>query len=662
MPFDVQAARAAGYSDAEIADEMAKDSAFDTAGARSAGYSDAEIIAELGAAPVSAQAPDVPAQQPVDSPERRALVAELGRRTASADAAGRRLSSLETVEKFARPVLSGLTNIADAQPIVAIPRLLANAGIQGVNLAAGTNVPTIDEITPPSLRPRNDAEALSASVLRGVAGAAGGVGVGQQLATSGAGLGSSYLGGLGTSLAANPVLQTVGGASGGVASEVARREGAGPLVQTLAGVAGGLAPSAALGAAGKLATGVTRTPEAQRLLNRGVDLTPGQLNSKGLQNQVEESLQSVGGVGPPIAAARQNARETFQRVAVQEGAAPGTQVTQADPAAMLQQAYDSFTPLYDAAKGFPASAQIVNATGPNVPLSTALSRAVRNRGILATNEQRKTVLSYLKDQLTKGVRSSDDLLDIRSSIRDKQRAAANAQGKEEQAELLAAADDVITQALDSQLPPDALSKLRTADAKYGDYKTVERAVARAKDRGGRGDFTPNDLSEAIAQASRGSNAGRYARGGGGALREIAADGRAVLDARSPTTGARLLTIAGPAAGLGAIDPATGAAVVGTGVLGSLAAATTQTGRRLAAGTTSPQQAILRQLQQRGLTNVPVNVRNALVGGAVNYGAQNLTPTAQIVRDMIGIPQSAPPSPFIGLDQQQEEALRAGLYQ
>lgn len=58
MPFDVQGARAAGYSDAEIADEMAKDSKFDVAGARSAGYSDAEIIAELQPARPSATAAD----------------------------------------------------------------------------------------------------------------------------------------------------------------------------------------------------------------------------------------------------------------------------------------------------------------------------------------------------------------------------------------------------------------------------------------------------------------------------------------------------------------------------------------------------------------------------------------------------------------------------
>jgi len=58
MPFDVQGARAAGYSDAEIADELARDTNFDTAGARSAGYTDSEIIAELQPARPSATATD----------------------------------------------------------------------------------------------------------------------------------------------------------------------------------------------------------------------------------------------------------------------------------------------------------------------------------------------------------------------------------------------------------------------------------------------------------------------------------------------------------------------------------------------------------------------------------------------------------------------------
>lgn len=47
MAFDVQGARDAGYTDAEIAAHLAKSSKFDVDGARKAGYSDAEIVSHL---------------------------------------------------------------------------------------------------------------------------------------------------------------------------------------------------------------------------------------------------------------------------------------------------------------------------------------------------------------------------------------------------------------------------------------------------------------------------------------------------------------------------------------------------------------------------------------------------------------------------------------
>lgn len=47
MPFDIEGARQAGYSDAEIADHLSKESKFDVAGARTAGYNDADIIKHL---------------------------------------------------------------------------------------------------------------------------------------------------------------------------------------------------------------------------------------------------------------------------------------------------------------------------------------------------------------------------------------------------------------------------------------------------------------------------------------------------------------------------------------------------------------------------------------------------------------------------------------
>jgi hypothetical protein len=62
--FDVEGARAAGYTDAEIADFLAGEEAFDAAAAREAGYTDAEIIGYISAAPAASAA-----AKPVEEPK-----------------------------------------------------------------------------------------------------------------------------------------------------------------------------------------------------------------------------------------------------------------------------------------------------------------------------------------------------------------------------------------------------------------------------------------------------------------------------------------------------------------------------------------------------------------------------------------------------------------
>lgn len=62
--FDVEGARAAGYTDAEIADFLAGEEAFDAAAAREAGYTDAEIIGYISAAPAAPVA-----AKPVEEPK-----------------------------------------------------------------------------------------------------------------------------------------------------------------------------------------------------------------------------------------------------------------------------------------------------------------------------------------------------------------------------------------------------------------------------------------------------------------------------------------------------------------------------------------------------------------------------------------------------------------
>ncbi len=51
MPFDIEGARKAGYTDAEIADYAGKEGVFDTEGARKSGYTNAEIVAFVSQSP-----------------------------------------------------------------------------------------------------------------------------------------------------------------------------------------------------------------------------------------------------------------------------------------------------------------------------------------------------------------------------------------------------------------------------------------------------------------------------------------------------------------------------------------------------------------------------------------------------------------------------------
>lgn len=532
--------------------------------------------------------PAEPAQQPVDTPERRALQAELDKRLAASDEAGRVVAQREAVAETARPFLRGATDLADGA--LSLPKLAAAVPIGALNLA-GANIRSpltysLKELGSDggrSLQPRNDNEVAASSATQALGSVLGGLGAGGVLAR---GVGASA--NVGKVLAANPGLQTAGAVTGAGAGEVARRSGAGAVGQTVASVVGGLVPSSGLQGtlrtANKAAQGLTRTPEAQRLLDAGVDLTPGQLNPKGVINQLEESWESVPLVGQVIKGARDNAKEGYRRAVVQEGAAPGTTIAQGDQASMLDEAYQSFQPLYDQAKGFPVAPQIVNA-GSNTPLTAAISSAVAARGVRATAADREAVQGFLDDQLTRRVATSDDLLEMRSAVRAEARDAAS-QGDRAQAQLLRNADDAITQALESQLPADALRALRTADAKYGQYKTLEKAVAGAKDR----QLSPTDVSNAVASSGRGVGQGGYARGGGGNLRELASAGKAVFDTKSPPTGARLAAIGVPAAAAATNPVALGA---GATVLGAIG---TRTGRRLAQGATAPQQVARRALQ------------------------------------------------------------------
>lgn len=402
----------------------------------------------------------------------------------------------------------------------------------------------------------------------------------------GATSGISTLGKMGARIAANPIAR--GAIEGATQGAIQSPKGDTFQGAAMGGGLGALIPGG-LATIKKVASGLDVTPEARSLLNRGIDLTPGQMNAKGVANQLESSWESVPVLGPMISGARKGAENQYKQALIMEAAAPGATLSaNKDLSALLDDAYKSFTPAYDQAKGFPLVLQqgkpVIVRAGTNTPLGTAFDNAVKDKSVLASDSTRRMVKSYLDDQLTKPIKKSDDLLAMRSALRSKIRGIKGANQDElSMREILENAEHSVTQSLESQLPQDAMQTLKATDAQYGKYKIVENAVGKGGDK----DFTTFQASKAVREAT---GNGEYARGGG-RLRDLTSAGAETFIDK-PETGARLASIALPIAAMTAKPMLAIPAALGTAGM-----ALTKTGRNLASGSTPFQRGLQAQINR-----------------------------------------------------------------
>lgn len=357
-------------------------------------------------------------------------------------------------------------------------------------------------------------------------------------------------------------------------------------------VTGGALPSAAR-MAQLLGRGAEVTPNARRLMRRGVELTPGQMNPEGNWGMMEEVLQAVPVIGPKIREARGRGWTQTQNVIAQEAAPPGVKLTpRQDPQDMFRDLANAYDTAYDVGKGYPMLPVIRPATGPDVPLSQALQVP---RGAKGTDEGRKYAASVLNNELSsiKGLGSklsSDDLLAMRSRIRAEVRDLRKRPNAPLGADdILTNAEQKITAALDSQLPPNVVQQVRAIDAKYGNFKVLEDALNRAIDRPE--GFTPAQFSQAV-RAGTTSRMGYAA--GGGRMRDVSRAASDVFTPRQAPTGrqlAALLAAGGTAAIGGPATQAVGAGVLGMGALPYMQNQAGRIARRALTGQTQAQQAI-----------------------------------------------------------------------
>lgn len=278
------------------------------------------------------------------------------------------------------------------------------------------------------------------------------------------------------------------------------------------------------------------TPQARRLINEGVDLTPGQMNPRGAVAQLEQGAERLPVVGAFVQDARRKlvpnaTRRLFEK---EFGDAVPADAGFED---MVRSTNKKLGGMYDNVR---AAAGNVKAGGGN-QLQQEWAQAVNSPKLLVSPEARDASGRWLAGQLdalkTKGAVTAEDLLQIRSRIRDEVRKAhKGGQGAAiERAEVLEVAEDAITKQIDNALPAEAQALLRETDALYAKYKPLEQAGFRAAARAG-GEPTVGQLVGALKQQAGQS---RWAGRGAGRNQQFLEDVRDATETTLRPTGASL---------------------------------------------------------------------------------------------------------------------------
>lgn len=358
-------------------------------------------------------------------------------------------------------------------------------------------------------------------------------------------IGVGALGGA-ASAAMNPVTQE-GGFAGNKMQQVGIGAAGGALVPALtAGIGRIVSPAASL------------NPELQLLQREGVRPTIGQALG-GRWNATEEKLQSLPLMGDMISKARNNAREDFNRAALNRVTAPiGTKASETGQAG-VQQAGDMVSNAYTQAKNQLGNFRLdrqgvgelqkIRQMADMLPDETARGQFQKLWGTLAN------------DISPNGTIKAEAFKRIDSKLA-KEAARFSGAPDAYQQQLGDALGEVRTSITQNALRanPNAAAMMKAADTAYANLVRVEGASKNALQSGGL--FTPGQLGSAVRQADQSVRDRATARGTA-LMQDLAGAGQSVLGNKVPNsaTADRLMLGAG---GLGAyaLNPAIPAGLLG----------------------------------------------------------------------------------------------------
>jgi hypothetical protein len=283
-------------------------------------------------------------------------------------------------------------------------------------------------------------------------------------------------------------------------------------------------------------------PGAKKLMNEGVELTPGQAVG-GVANAFEESLTQT---LPGIAGARSGATKTWNKVIANKVVAPlGKKIPKNvndinDMASFVRKAVDE---AYDDAL---LGSKIVVDPNSKLKLKNLLDEAelsgISKRGLATLKKE----ISLYKRLIGKGVsdktvKTVDQNLRKRADIFNKSTNVADS----EAADFIPKIRKIFKEELVSQNPSQG-AKLLNVDKAYRDIVTLEGAIGAGTSKG---TFTPNQLLQKAGQQGTSTASKRINKAGAqGYLQQSAKEAQAVIGDTLPQSGSGPRIFAGLATG------------------------------------------------------------------------------------------------------------------
>ncbi len=369
--FDVAGAKAAGYSDTEIADHLAKQNNFDVGGARKAGYSDAEILSHLTGKAAATTSPGTSAARIVGQGAIGVNDAIAGTVGAPVDAAAWAL------RQAGLPINNPVGGSESIKKGIDYVATLPGRAVDAVQ--RGSVAPFTEDRTS-RFEPATPVEKTARGVGEGVGNAmsialpAGAIGRTAQGLT----------GGIARTLGTAAPTQAISGAVGG---------GVGAATDNpyLGMAAGAAVPLGAAGARGAISPVRNRlTAQEQNLVGaadrEGIPLTPAQRTGSPTLRTVEGTMNSLPLTSGPMQQTFQNQREQFNRANLERA---GVTATDASPAT-LDHAFTQQGRTFD---GLAARTTV----RPDAQFANDIAQVEQNYGRRLATDVKPVFTSYMED-------------------------------------------------------------------------------------------------------------------------------------------------------------------------------------------------------------------------------------------------------------------------